>query len=128
MIEAKKVFKQCGRCGKWVCPEACWNPKKNQCDTCAPDIDDEIAAAQATAQKEQVWKAARMTSLIDQIDIRNEGGVPTVTCPSCGAPGGSGKFCGSCGAAMVAKAVTCACGASLPPGTKFCPECGKKAG
>jgi uncharacterized OB-fold protein len=126
VTEAKKVFKQCGRCGSWVCPEACWNPKKNQCDTCAPDLDDEIAAAQASAQKEQIWRAARTTSLIDEIDVRNEGGVMGTACPSCGTTG-TGKFCGSCGAAMATKSNCTGCGAKLAPGAKFCAECGQKS-
>ena len=25
--EARPHFKQCSRCGKWVCPEQCWNAK-----------------------------------------------------------------------------------------------------
>jgi len=45
------------------------------------------------------------------------------TCSNCGAENPSSqKFCGECGAALVA---TCsACGAANPPGQRFCGECG----
>ena len=47
------------------------------------------------------------------------------SCVSCGAkiPVGS-KFCPECG--FNNGEITCACGNKLAPGTKFCPECGKK--
>jgi hypothetical protein len=38
-------FKQCTRCGQWVCEPVCWNAKAQLCETCAPDLDEEIAAA-----------------------------------------------------------------------------------
>ncbi len=51
------------------------------------------------------------------------------TCSNCGAkvPVGT-KFCPECGQKMVpATGLTCTnCGAALAPGTKFCPECGTK--
>src|ERR1700733_10014159 len=27
--EGKTYFRQCTRCGKWVCPQVCWNEKAN---------------------------------------------------------------------------------------------------
>ncbi len=43
-------------------------------------------------------------------------------CTQCGAEG-SGRFCGPCGASLVE--LPCqACDAVLPPGTRFCTECG----
>src|SRR5262249_5748587 len=36
--EGKQKFKQCSRCGKWVCPENCWNAQRSQCEECAPDL------------------------------------------------------------------------------------------
>lgn len=46
-------------------------------------------------------------------------------CPACGAkvPPGA-KFCPECGSTI--KRSCPKCGAALPPGTKFCPECGTK--
>lgn len=51
---------------------------------------------------------------------------PRSICAKCGGvlPPGA-KFCPECGASQ--QAVSC-CGKALPPGTKFCPECGKALG
>lgn len=46
-----------------------------------------------------------------------------IICPSCGAKTVKGKFCSECGAPFVRK---CQCGAEVPSGSKFCPECGEK--
>ena len=48
-------------------------------------------------------------------------------CTACGAqiPAGS-KFCPECGAKQSASAFCTACGAEIAPGSKFCPECGAK--
>ena len=48
-------------------------------------------------------------------------------CSACGAqiPAGT-KFCPECGAKQAAGAFCTACGAQIPAGTKFCPECGAK--
>ncbi len=47
VTEMKPKFKQCSRCGKWVCGEVCWNHEQNLCEQCAPNLDEEIASAQA---------------------------------------------------------------------------------
>lgn len=45
-------------------------------------------------------------------------------CPSCGSKTAKGKFCQECGASLVRK---CAgCGADIPNGARFCPECGER--
>ena len=33
--EAKPRFRQCTRCGCWVCPDVCWNTSRNLCESCA---------------------------------------------------------------------------------------------
>ncbi len=50
-----------------------------------------------------------------------------VKCAACGAtiPAGS-KFCPECGAKQSASAFCTSCGKEIPAGTKFCPECGAK--
>lgn len=119
--EGKQRFKQCSRCGKWVCPEACWNAKRNLCEECAPDLDEELAAAQATATKEQLFDKARATDLTAGIDMKR----PAVAqCPQCGAHVQVGKFCRRCGAALVPKATCAKCGAEADQASKFCPQCG----
>ena len=45
-------------------------------------------------------------------------------CPHCGQKTPKGKFCISCGQPLVNKCP--GCGAELPPGAKFCLECGTK--
>ena len=45
-------------------------------------------------------------------------------CPSCGKKTMKGKFCMSCGAALVSRCPNC--GAELQQGARFCPECGTK--
>ena len=44
--EIAPIFKQCTRCGNWVCEPVCWNKTAGLCENCAPDLDEEMAAAQ----------------------------------------------------------------------------------
>src|SRR5712691_3186458 len=39
--EMKPYFKQCHRCGQWVCGQICWNDQRGLCTTCAPKLDQE---------------------------------------------------------------------------------------
>ena len=57
--EIRPKFKQCTRCGNWVCEPVCWNHKAGLCESCAPDLAQEMAAAQAEAAREQVQVKAR---------------------------------------------------------------------
>jgi hypothetical protein len=34
VAEAKGYFRQCSRCGKWVCPDVCWNSSAEVCEDC----------------------------------------------------------------------------------------------
>src|ERR1044071_2700982 len=45
VAEISPIFKQCTRCGNWVCKPICWNEKAGLCENCAPDLDEEMAAA-----------------------------------------------------------------------------------
>jgi hypothetical protein len=133
--EGKGHFKQCSRCGKWVCPDVCWNHAAGQCEDCAPDFEEERqsahAMAKADALREQLHAKARETDYVSGIDMRANGIKPSsgVYCSECGA-GVKGKFCGECGApaAMRAKAVCQQCGHQPDTPGKFCPECGGKVG
>jgi hypothetical protein len=133
--EAKKVFKQCPRCGKWVCPEVSWNGTRGMCVKCAPDFTKEVTAAQATGQAEHVWREARntdgrvMSGAMGGFDIGAPGGIASAAkCSSCGAASSGGKFCGECGAALATKKFCPGCGQEGAPGAKFCPGCGTKLG
>jgi hypothetical protein len=133
--EAKKIFKQCTRCGKWVCPQVCWNSRVNQCVKCAPDVTKEVAAAQAVGQQQWAMREAYKEDVIKKsmggFDLGAAGGGAAAKpkCPSCGTESTGGKFCGSCGAALVAQPTKCTnCGGELAPNARFCGGCGNKVG
>ena len=121
--EIAPTFKQCTRCGNWVCQPVCWNKKAGLCETCAPDLDEEIAAAQAEAAREQVHEKARTVDWTKQRDIRNVSGA---VCKSCGAKVTGGKFCPECGEPVNAKRACQECGHEAEGSPKFCPECGQR--
>src|SRR3990172_655437 len=115
VAELKEKFKQCSRCGKWVCPEVCWNEKRNLCEACAPDLAEETAVAQAHVAREQIHQKARATDYVEDVDMKAEA---IASCPSCGARAGAVKFCPECGQAMNAKAKCRKCGAEMNAGAK----------
>lgn len=121
--EVKGHFKQCSRCGKWVCPENCWNVKRGLCEDCAPDVEEEMAAAQAQATKDQIWQKASETNYVKNVDMTAEA---VASCPQCGAKTQASKFCPECGAKLRAKTDCPKCGAEVEEGAKFCPECGNR--
>jgi double zinc ribbon protein/RING finger family protein len=123
VAEMKPKFKQCTRCGRWVCGEICWNHERNLCEECAPNLDEEIASAQAEAAKQQAFEKAQSVDWLKGRDIARQ---QAATCPSCGAHSQGGKFCPECGAPLSA-AVTCSkCGTKIEGHPRFCPECGEK--
>jgi hypothetical protein len=123
--EIRPIFKQCSRCGQSVCEPVCWNKKAGLCETCAPDLDEEISAAQAQAAKAQVVQKAQT---VDYVGQRNLAQVAAVNCPKCGARTQGGKFCPECGTAMSTKRKCGSCGAEAEGAPRFCPECGKPYG
>jgi hypothetical protein len=121
--EISPIFKQCTRCGNWVCEPICWNKKAGLCESCAPDLDEELAAAQAEAAREQVQTKARE---VDWTKSRKIDQVPGAVCRECGAKTQGGKFCQECGATIALKKACNACGHEAEGAPKFCPECGGK--
>ncbi|MEO8504708.1 MAG: zinc ribbon domain-containing protein [Acidobacteriota bacterium] len=121
--EIRPKFKQCTRCGNWVCEPVCWNHKAGLCETCAPDLDQEMAAAQAEAAREQVQAKARE---VNWLEGKNVGQVTAVACASCGANVGNAKFCPECGTAVKTKLKCRSCGCEPDGSPKFCPECGER--
>ncbi|HSP35514.1 MAG TPA: zinc ribbon domain-containing protein [Thermoanaerobaculia bacterium] len=89
VAEIAPIFKQCTRCGTWVCEPVCWNKKAGLCENCAPDLDQELAAAQAEAAREQVQAKARE---VDWLKDRKVGQVSGAVCPQCGVKTQGGKF------------------------------------
>ncbi|MCK6685676.1 MAG: zinc ribbon domain-containing protein [Thermoanaerobaculia bacterium] len=123
VAEIKPKFVQCTRCGKWVCRPVCFNTKAGLCEWCAPDLDEEMAAAQAEAARDQVHEKVRSVNWLEQRDVATVSGA---VCPSCGAKTQGGKFCPDCGASLAAKRKCGRCGTEAEGSPKFCPECGAK--
>jgi len=121
--EISPIFKQCTRCGNWVCEPVCWNKKAGLCENCAPDLDEEMASAQAEAAKEQIQTKAREVDWTKQRDVAKVSGA---VCAECDAKTQGGKFCGDCGAPLNAKKKCSGCGHEIEGAPKFCPECGEK--
>lgn len=130
-IEASRPkFKQCTRCGAWVCPEVCWNHARGLCESCAPDLSEQAPAIQAQAAVEQASQKAREVDQLRGLDMGAEASVGA-SCSKCQATLAAGaKFCAHCGmaAAPVAAATLpkfCAgCGGAVGPGARFCAGCG----
>ena len=121
--EISPTFKQCTRCGNWVCEPNCWNKKAGLCENCAPDLDEEMAAAQAEAAREQIHEKART---VDWTKSRDVATVSGAVCGQCGAKTQGGKFCQECGATLSAKRKCNGCGHEAEGTPKFCPDCGAK--
>ena len=134
VAECKQHFKLCSRCGKWVCPDVCWNGSAELCETCAPNLDEEIAAnrsqAMADAAREQLHAKAKSTDYVADVDVKKGSKSPAAgpVCPACGAKSTGGKFCGECGAPIAVKTRCPSCSKELDGKPKFCPECGGKVG
>ncbi len=124
--EIKPKFHQCTRCGKWVCPDVCWNAKKQLCEGCAPDLAEEAAHHQAQIASQQMAEKIRQTDLVGNIDASAE---MLAQCPSCGSRLQPGKkFCAGCGKPVgqaAQKSFCTSCGAQLDAGSKFCGDCGQ---
>lgn len=122
--EIRPLFHQCTRCGNWVCGPVCYNNKAGLCESCAPDLDEEIAAAQAEAARMQAFEKAQSVDWMKGRDLAN---VTGAVCRSCNAKMKAGaKFCGECGTPTVQTKVCQGCGVDVQGSPKFCPDCGQK--
>ena len=139
--EGKQFFKQCARCGHWVCPEICWNPEASMCEDCAPRLQEEMASAQAHAKADiaraQLYEKAQKVDYAGGVDMSADSvlrapEVPQETapgklCQNCGVNIGHARFCPECGTAAKPEKVKCGkCGFEPEKVVKFCPECGNK--
>ncbi len=138
--EGKQHFHQCSRCGKWVCPDICWNAEVGQCDGCAPDYAKELAAshaqAKAEAARQQLYERAQQTDYASNVDMSVDAHVQApktphlaqsavIHCGNCNAEVGTAKFCPECGTPSKPPRAKCPGCGFQPEGTpKFCPECG----
>lgn len=139
--EGKQHFHQCSRCGKWVCPEACWNDQANQCENCAPRFEEEMASAHAQAKAEaarqQLYEKAQQTDYVSGVDMSANAQVaspnavkpaeqaPAKSCSNCGHDTKGAKFCPECGTPAVSPKPKCP-NCATETESKFCPECGTK--
>ncbi|HEY3595875.1 MAG TPA: zinc ribbon domain-containing protein [Polyangiaceae bacterium] len=132
--ESKPRFHQCTRCGKWVCPEVCWNQARGLCEECAPNLNEQAAAIQAQVAVEQAWTKARDADQMHGVDVQSATAIVGSSCPKCQATLSPGtKFCSGCGTAVGSIAAKgpkfCdQCGAELASGSHFCAQCGKQVG
>jgi hypothetical protein len=136
--EGKQHFHQCTRCGRWVCPDVCWNGQAGMCEGCAPNLQEEMAAghaqAKADAARAQMRDKAQATDYVGNVDMganavmRAPGPATAASdrCTGCGTSlAGGVKFCPQCGQARRGPGCS-GCGAEIQPNTKFCGQCGSK--
>lgn len=121
--EIRPLFRQCTRCGQYVCEPVCFNKRAGLCESCAPDMEEEIAAAQAEAARLQAFEKAQS---VDWMKGRDLGRVTGAACGSCGAKTGNAKFCPECGTPTMQKKSCGSCGHEAEGTPRFCPECGQK--
>lgn len=128
---SRAQFKQCTRCGRWVCPEVCWNHSRGLCEDCAPDLHEHAPAIQAQAAIEQAGEQARAADQLRGMELSAEARV-NASCTKCQATlAANARFCAQCGTVAPAAATATGpkfcgqCGGALSPGAKFCAGCGK---
>ena len=123
--DAKPNFLLCPKCAHWVCKSTCWNVKRGLCHACAPNVETEIAAAQAQSTVEQIKEKVAAQDLTKNLDLKSEA---LALCPHCNARTQGTKFCSECGKPLHPKDACPKCGTKTEAGAKFCPECGAKMG
>jgi hypothetical protein len=115
--KAMHFFKKCNGCGKWVCPQACWNNEFGMCDSCAPNAKEESAK---NAARRHAQEAVAHTQKAERVQVKS------LACPVCSQNVRGGKFCEHCGASLQQARACKGCGSALEPAAKFCAECGVK--
>lgn len=101
--EAKRHFRKCPNCSKWVCVQACWVDQHKLCKSCAPTNSMGSIPMPAAPDEKRA-----------------------VLCAFCGEPSDGGKFCATCGKPALEKVFCGNCGGTIEKdkGYKFCPHCG----
>jgi predicted amidophosphoribosyltransferase len=129
VAEIKPLFKQCTRCGKWICEKICWNGERSMCKACAPILQEELAHQQAAMAGQKIQEKLGTMSADQVLKGVDVGATAVANCPSCGAAAAPGaKFCNSCGKPLAAKTTCPKCQAALAEGTRFCGSCGAPVG
>jgi double zinc ribbon protein len=120
--ELAPLFKQCHKCGQWVCKEICWNEEFELCVADAPKLEQELAGMQSARRLQQVQEKVQAADYASDVNVER---MQKALCPHCGAEAShSGKFCPECGKPLTMPVACGKCGTESPRGTKFCPECG----
>jgi Prokaryotic RING finger family 2 len=89
VAEVKPNFTQCVRCGKWVCNTVCWNEDRGLCSSCAPQTEEEIAAAQGQAVLSRVRREAGLSEVPAGHRQPETGGSPRIVGTGTGRQGPS---------------------------------------
>jgi hypothetical protein len=118
--EIMPLFTRCPRCSNWV-DETCWNEARGLCVRCAPKLAAELEAERATVEIQQMREKMRTETVFS-----GDTSAKTTVCTGCGKPVGSERFCSNCGQ-PTGQAKCAQCGNDLPPGGRFCGNCGAKA-
>lgn len=116
--KAMHFFKKCNGCGKWVCPQSCWNQKFGMCESCAPDSNEEKLKQLAQKDVGETLKNVRESQKFAAISL---------SCPVCNQSVAGGKFCEHCGSSLEQTRACHGCGQALKASAKFCTECGAKS-
>jgi hypothetical protein len=125
--EMRPKFKQCSRCGEWVCKEVCWNEERGLCKNCAPELGEEMAAAQAQHATQEAHAHARMSEEEKHLSEEDWKEQKKAVCPNCGAKlKAHADFCPECGEEIVKKKKCPKCGEKVSASQKFCDHCGSK--
>ena len=130
--EVTPQFTQCNRCGKWVCRKICWNGERNQCASCSPKMDQELAAMESEGTVHQLRRKIHNGSIdltsgvrLDSAAAGQQSVAAPRACSSCGSRISQGaKFCPDCGHKVALKQSCPSCGVESAVGAKFCAECG----
>jgi len=115
--EIMPLFTRCPRCNRWV-DETCWNEARGLCINDAPKLATELEAERAQVEISQMREKMRTETVFS-----GDTSARTTVCTNCGKPVGSERFCANCG--HPTGQVKCTnCGNDLPPGGRFCGNCG----
>jgi hypothetical protein len=128
--EARPRFRQCTKCGKWVCAEVCWNERAKQCEDCAPDYEEHLASnhaqAKADAARDQLQDKARKQDYAGNVEMKAE--QVLVSPEAITNHQAAKKLCAQCGAEVAGKKFCAECGEAVPPSPRLCPHCGVLCG
>jgi hypothetical protein len=102
VLEAKRHFRECTSCNKWVCVHSCFNQTTGTCKTCSA------------------------LGILSRPKPNNGAENSFVVCKQCGSTSEPGKFCDTCGKSMTLEIFCGNCGKKIEADRrfKFCPHCG----